>query len=57
MRYDWVAHAGGILLIDRETITTQYIQPGDDTSAFLDEIERTNDKYTDDDVIDNYFPN
>ena len=54
-KYRWRSDSGGIIITRLSDAETVFIQPGDDASQFLDEIDNTNDKWQDDDVMDQYF--
>lgn len=45
-RYDYKHHFGGIILIDNVTQKTIFLQPGDDSSIFLEDVKNTNELFT-----------
>jgi hypothetical protein len=41
--YDYKSHFGGIILINKKNNTTIFLQAGDDSSYFLDSVDKVND--------------
>lgn len=55
--FDWESHAGGIILKkyrDGTEADSMFLQ-GDDALFFLEGANNTNDRYTDQDLIRDYF--
>lgn len=56
--FDWESHAGGIILkkfrdgVEADSIFLQ----GDDALFLVEGLNNTNDRYTDQDLIADYFP-
>lgn len=60
--YSYAEHFGGILItqvvrdgLEIDGGPTVYIQPGDDASQLWEELDLTNEHWTDDDVLSQYF--
>lgn len=45
-RYDYKHHCGGIILIDNVNKKEIFLQPGEDSNLFLDDLEKTNELFT-----------
>lgn len=56
-RYDYKNHFGGIILIDNVNKKEIFLQPGEDSNLFLEQVEKTTGLFTIPMVIADYFDN
>jgi|694.fasta_scaffold20980_20 hypothetical protein len=55
MNYDYKNHFGGVILIEKNSNNTVFLQTGDDANNFLNEIESCKNELSHDLVISQYF--